>query len=145
MKNKNILYIILGISLATSFVIGFQIGKTQSKGGNFANFRNTQPPNRPNGVRTTNGNRIGLNNTVGEIIEKSDNSITVKLRDSGSKIVIVSNSTEVFKTVNVTKDNLEIGNNVMVDGKTNDDGTITANSLRIIDNLPTGQGINSNK
>jgi formylmethanofuran dehydrogenase subunit A len=137
MKNKNILYIVLGISLLVVFIIGFQIGKIQSKNSNLANFRNNQNFNRM-GVttKTANGNRMGFNSTVGEIIEKSDNSITIKLRDSGSKIVIVSNSTEVFKTMNVEKDNLKVGDNVMVDGKTNDDGTITANSLRIIDNMP---------
>lgn len=140
MKNKNIVYIILGITLVISFFVGLQVGKKQSKNNNFANFKNSQTFNRMSGTsKSTNGNRLGFNSTLGEIIEKSDNSITIKLKDSGSKIIIVSNSTEVFKTVNVTKDDLKIGDNIMVDGKVNDDGSITANSLRIIDNLPMKQ------
>lgn len=129
----------MGFVLLVSFLSGFQIGKTQSKNINQANLRgmNRTPDMTRNNMRLN-------NNVMGEIIEINDTTLTLKLRDSGSKIVIVSKETEIFKTVNVEKDVLKVGENIAVEGKTNDDGSVSATSLRLIDNMSVRQNMRAN-
>ncbi|OGF18582.1 hypothetical protein A3I35_04005 [Candidatus Falkowbacteria bacterium RIFCSPLOWO2_02_FULL_45_15] len=74
----------------------------------------------------------------GEIISKDDTSVTIKLRDArlpdgqgGSKIIFLSNSTEIGKFATGTASDLEVGSAITVNGKTNSDGSITADSIQI--------------
>ena len=69
--------------------------------------------------------------TVGEIIAKDDTSITVKLRDGGSKIIFYSSSSEIGKFTDGTIEDLIIGKNITINGKANPDGSITAQSIQI--------------
>lgn len=81
------------------------------------------------------GNGFGGRNTNnainGEIISKDNQSITIKLRDGGSKIIFFSESTKISKSADGTIDDLAVGKNVMVDGTANQDGSITAQNVRI--------------
>ncbi|MBI3335025.1 MAG: hypothetical protein HY001_00810 [Candidatus Portnoybacteria bacterium] len=75
------------------------------------------------------GNAGGF--TTGEIISKDDKSVTIKLRDGGSKIVFFADSTEIAKSVSGTQNDLEIGKSVVVSGKPNQDGSVTADSIQL--------------
>lgn len=77
------------------------------------------------------GNGMGGGPSGGEIITKDDTSVTVKLRDGGSRIIFYSPSTSIMKTDAGTAKDLAIGQQIFANGTTNADGSITAQSIQI--------------
>jgi hypothetical protein len=73
----------------------------------------------------------GSRPVVGLIDSLDNNSLTIKMPDGSSKIVILSNSTTVNKQTTGSKDDLKQGENVMVMGTTNSDGSVTATSVSL--------------
>jgi hypothetical protein len=141
---KKILPIIIVVAVViggSAFFAGYKVGQggsttngrmngfpTDLTGGNIQGF--------PNGDM---GTRNGEGSVSGEIISKDDNSVTVKLKDGGSKIVFYSEATEISKTVDGMVIDLEVGKTVVVSGTTNQDGSITAKTvqLRPVISIPT--------
>ncbi len=120
-----------------AFYGGMQYQKSKSPSSDFQNLSNLSPEERqqrfqqmgiPGGSRG--GNQNGGGFATGEIISKDDKSVTVKLRDGGSKIVFFSDSTEISKFISGTQNDLEIGKTITVNGKTNQDGSITAQTIQ---------------
>ena len=88
------------------------------------------------------GMRTGGGFTSGQIIAADDKSITVKSSDSGSKIIFLSDATQISKFAAGQKSDLAVGMNVMASGKTNTDGSVTADTIQIrpeIAGQPGGQ------
>ena len=93
-----------------------------------------------------NGNRLGFRPVNGEIISADEKSITVKLADGSSKIVIFTDKTEINKAENAATADLKTGEKVAVFGTENSDGSVTAQNIQLNpiirnlqdSNVPTG-------
>lgn len=130
MNNK----IILGIVGLVLIVVAFYGGMTYAKSkvpsrGQFGNGQFVA-----NGQLTGGGMRSGMNGggfTSGEIISKDASSITIKMQDGSTKIVLVSGSTQVMKSTSGSLADLSTGTNVVITGSANSDGSITSQSIQI--------------
>ena len=80
----------------------------------------------------------GGNMVNGEILSSDDKSITVKIPTGGSKIVFFAGSTKIMKSVDVAATDLTTGENVMVTGTQNTDGSVTATMIQIRPEMPEG-------
>lgn len=133
MKNKYLIVTVLVAVLVggASFFGGMKY--QQSKVKSFT----TQFPvgNRAVGGQQTmgNGNRNGngMMPVAGEVTAKDDKSITVKMNDGSSKIVIYSNSTVVNKTDAASIEDVKVGENINVFGTNNTDGSVTAQNIQV--------------
>ena len=89
------------------------------------------------------GGQIGASNraggfgglTSGSIISSDASSITVKLSDGSTKIILYSDSTTISTSTKGSSADLTAGQEVRVTGTTNSDGSITAT------NIQTGSGV----
>jgi hypothetical protein len=75
---------------------------------------------------------------TGTILSKDATSLTVQNRAGGSSIVFLAPSTTVSKPTDVTVDSLNVGDNVVVMGKANADGSIMAASIQVRPAQPAG-------
>jgi hypothetical protein len=118
----------------SAFYGGMKYGQSKNPLGQFSpqgfqNFTSEQQQLAQEG-RTRNG-QAGAGFVSGEIISKDDTTITVKLQDGGSKIILFSDSTIIDKSVNGSSVDLEVGKTVTVSGTANQDGSITAQSIQL--------------
>lgn len=76
-------------------------------------------------------NRGGFRPVAGEIISADEKSITVKLQDDSSKIILINDKTVINKTQTVNKSELKVGEKVSVFGSENSDGSVTAQNVQL--------------
>jgi len=76
-------------------------------------------------------NQQGSQAVRGEIISKDEGSITVKLTDDSSKIVLFSETTEINKATKGSAEDLQTGQQVMVFGQKNEDGSVSALNIQL--------------
>lgn len=123
MNSKIMIVILLIIVGGGGFFAGlkYQTGKAIT-----ANFQQRQ---MGNSFRQ----RLGQNfrPVRGDIIGRDDKSITVKLPDGSSKIILFSDKTVYLKSSTGSKDDLKTGDKVMVIGTENSDGSVTAQDVQI--------------
>ena len=74
----------------------------------------------------------------GSIISKTDNSLTLSLQDGGSKIVFLPASAQISKFAAGSPGDLTVGANIMVNGATNTDGSLTASTIQLRPAAPIG-------
>ncbi len=105
------------------------------------------------GTAGARGNRFtGGGFAVGTVVSKDTSGITIQLsqgapgsqtstQGTGSKIILVNGSTQIMKTSAGSLEDVSNGENVMVQGKQNSDGSITAESIQIRPaGTPAGRG-----
>lgn len=68
---------------------------------------------------------------AGEIISQGDDSLTIKLSEGSTKIVFVSDSTEITKSIEGTISDLSEGEQIFVNGTENPDGSYTAQMIQL--------------
>ena len=149
MKNK---IIIAGVLCAVVFSgVGFYGGlkyqreKDSSLAQNLAGQRQRGAGNGAGNFSS--GGGIGRNGNggvaIGQVIAKDDKSITIKLRDGGSKIVFYSSSIQLQKMTDTPLSDLIVGKQVTANGTVNLDGSLTANQIQIrpeVQALPSPAG-----
>lgn len=77
----------------------------------------------------------GMNAIRGQVVSTDSNTITVKLADGSSKIVVVGSSTTFLKSTSGSISDLKEGDTVMAFGTQNSDGSVMAQNVQI--NPPT--------
>jgi hypothetical protein len=79
--------------------------------------------------------RGGANGNVvnGEVVSFDGGMLTVKGRDGGSRVVVVTSATKVSKPVVASSSDVKQGALVLITGTQNGDGSITAESVSIRD------------
>lgn len=138
MKN-NIL--VTGVVVILVGALGFFGGMKyqQSKGaGNSGRQLAGGRPGGQNGQGRTGGNGRPV---IGEILNQDDKSITVKLNDGSSKIVLLTDKTAINKATEATKTDLVTGARVLASGTDNADGSMTAVNIQL--NPTFGGGTNA--
>jgi subtilase family serine protease len=139
MKNNLISILIVAVVVgAVCFFAGMQYQRSQRQafGGQFAaNGQRAGNTGQFQGVTNRAG---GLRPVNGEIVASDNNSITVKLQDGSSKIILVDSKTQINKAATATKSDLKNGEKVVVFGQENSDGTVTAQSIQLNPQLRNG-------
>lgn len=134
---------LLLVAVAVAVLVGggaFYGGMQYAQAGRGGNFANVTPEQRQQFMANTGdaGFRAGQGRggagagfVSGEIISKDDKSITVKVRDGGSKIVFYSDSTEIGKFTSGSRADLKVGETITTTGSANSDGSLTAQSIQM--------------
>jgi hypothetical protein len=113
--------------------VGSQFGM-RANGGRIMQTQNGAQSGRDQqAVQTsaTNG-MMGKGGAItGEVTAKDDKSITVKMMDGSSKIVVLSEATSYRRSEESSLDNVQVGTKVATFGTVNSDGSTTATSIEI--------------
>lgn len=132
MKNTIIIAVlVLVVGVIGGFVVGmkYQQSKQPAFGRQFNGQLGNQQVQRNGNMMG--GNRSGFQPVNGEILSSDASSITVKLQDGSSKIVLYSASTPINKSSQGTVSDLKAGEKVAIFGQTNTDGSVTAQSIQL--------------
>ena len=122
-----------------NIIIAAVIGALVIGGGSFyagMTYQKSQAPSRgqfggqfSRGMGGTRGAGGGF--TTGTILSKDDKSITVQLpNNGGTKIVFYTSAVPVTKSVSGSATDLTVGERVMVVGSSNQDGSVSAESIQ---------------
>ncbi len=140
MKKQLPVPVVLGLVVITgaaAFFGGMQYQKTKRFSGEFQRS-GIEGGNRMMGTRSDGSGRMmqGFKPVSGEIISTDQSSVTVKLEDGSSKIVMFSDNTQINKAEKVEKSNLAVGEKISVFGSEKD-GVVTATMIQLGD-MPMG-------
>jgi len=139
MKKTIVVPIVVALVVGgTSFYAGMRYQQTRLftfSGDRQGNFMMESGGGQRNGGFSREGSQRGMvgqgfRPVIGEIISSDEGSITVKLEDGSSKIVLISDTTAINKTDPGTMTDLKTGTKVGVFGADNN-GTITAQNIQI--------------
>lgn len=127
-KQKEVIGALIGVFLLGGAAGHYAVPSAQSPEGGRGQWSGREGGQRGPGMGR--GQR-GPGFAAGEVIAKDETSITVKTQDGSTKIILVTESTEVMNATKGTIADVTVGQNVMVNGAPNQDGSVTAQSLNI--------------
>jgi hypothetical protein len=134
MKIKVLVPVMIIVGLLAGFGGGYFFRSyqlTKSRGNFAAGVSGTQRFVAGRNGGGQNGGGMMRNGVFGSILSTDANSITVKLPDGSTKIVILGASTTYSNTIAANQSDLKSGVNVAVVGTTNSDGSVTATNVQI--------------
>ncbi len=120
-----------------SFYGGMKYAQSKNTGRGMGAFANLTPEQRQTrfaqagGPGGQGGNRAAGGFVTGEVLSRDEGSVTVKLRDGGSKIVFVSDKTQVMKSADGSISDVIVGSQVMITGTANADGSVSAQTVQL--------------
>ena len=129
--NDNVITIIIVAVVVggAAFFGGMKYQETKGRGANGTRqFQGANGRGGQNGGGRLGGGARPVN---GEILSADASSITVKLADGSSKIVLLNDKTSINKASEGTKDELKTGVKVAAFGTENSDGSITASNIQL--------------
>ncbi len=131
MKYLSIILLIVG--LVAGFAGGYYFKNYQQNKlrNNLRNGADVGQRFVPNGDAT--GQRGGgfAGGISGDIISMDDKSVTVKLNDGSTKIVLLGESTTYSNLLDAKKEDIKEGTKIMVIGSSNSDGSLTAQRIQL--------------
>ena len=131
LKNKMVTMGVMAIVLMCAlYYIGYQMGK-----GSATSHQYGTAAGMTGGAGRMRGG-MGAGAVTGSVLSKDATSMTIQSRDGSSKIVLYSDSTQVMKSTAGTANDVTVGSQITVIGKTNSDGSVTAQSVQIRPNMP---------
>ena len=130
MKSKNLIitFILIIVFVGIGFFAGMKYQQNRNSALGNLGGRGTY------GARFGGANRFGpsgMQAVRGQIVSADSSSITIKLADGSSKIVILPDNVNILQTAKASISDLKNGINVMVFGTTNTDGSVTASSVQL--------------
>jgi hypothetical protein len=126
--NKKFIVIVIVIVIVVAggaFYGGMAYAKSQKNRVNFGNFSGQRQGGNLSGAAKQNGM------TSGEILSVDGESVTIKMRDNGSKIIFFSDSAKISKMIDGAVADLVVGQNIVVTGTANSDGSISAATIQL--------------
>ncbi len=137
--------VILVVACLLSFNLGIyytkKTGTQRNQDFSQNNFGRSQNGLGDGNQRFQNGGGPGVMNsegrsqmgrmTAGEVLSIDGSSMTVKLRDGGSRLILLSNDTKVSKSIDGQTSDIKQGQNVVVNGSSNQDGSLVAESVQL--------------
>lgn len=127
MKPIVVFFITVGVG-ALAFYSGMQYRQNtqQPPGRNFTGQQGVGRTGMMSNRRIGNGQPVS-----GEIISMDTDSLTVKMIDGSSRIVLLNDKTIYNKTASVEKNELKVGEKVGVFGTMNPDGSVSAQNVQL--------------
>ena len=124
MNSKILMIIVVIVVAGGAFFGGIQYQKSQvpSFAGGQGQFRQRMGAGQ---------GQTAFRPVRGDILSVDNNTLTVKLQDGSSKIVVLSGTTTYAKEASSAASDLKTGDTVMVTGTSNSDGSVTAQSVQI--------------
>ena len=141
-KNVIISFIIVAILFGGGgFYWGVYYQKSQIT---VPDFFQMDPSQGPRGMGNINGSTNRGNGpagfggmTRGEVLSVDGRSVVVKLQEGGSKTIYYSYATTVQKSTSGSISDVQVGETVMVNGSSNSDGSVTAQTIQLVSAFDT--------
>jgi len=147
MKKLILIIIALVIVGGVSFYAGIKYQESQSPRGSFSrqDFQNLSAEQRQEFLQGNIGETFqtrtarGAGFLSGEVIDKDEQSLTLKMMDGNSSIIFFSDSTEISNIAEGSISDIEIGKQITVSGEQNSDGSYTAETIQLSPRYPAAR------